>query len=126
MSLDILILKKQQFFKFQKIDQSYPKVTIRVTNIKDINIKILFFYSPIPWHVFRPIKDAKKKRQFIFIHDNYINFIHTCGNFDDWPIKVTPNAIKVTPSAIKVTPFDGTGNFDRSLIQNIFKKIDHR
>ena len=40
--------------------------------------------------------------------------------------------IKVTLSAIKVTRFDGDqsylicrDDFDRSLIQNIFKKIDH-
>ena len=46
------------------------------------------------------------------------------GNFD--------RQIEVTLSAIKVTPFDGDqsylicrDNFDRSLIQNIFKKIDH-
>ena len=32
--------------------------------------------------------------------------------------------IKATLSAIKVTIFDG-GNFDWSLIQHIFKKIDH-
>ena len=51
MSFDILILKKQ-FSKLQKIDQSYPKVVIKVTNIKDMNIKILF-YSPIPPHIFR-------------------------------------------------------------------------
>ena len=38
------------------------------------------------------------------IYDNYINFIHTWGNFDQL-IKVTPSAIKVTSSAIKVTPF---------------------
>ena len=37
---------------------------------------------------------------------NYINFIHTWGNFD-WLIKVTPSVIKVTLSAIKVTPFGG-------------------
>ena len=47
------------------------------------------------------------------------------GNFD--------RQIEVTLSAIKVTPFDEDqsylicrDNFDRSLIQNIFKKIDHR
>ena len=46
------------------------------------------------------------------------------GNFD-W-------AIKVTQSAIKVSQFDRdqsypirSGNFDWSLIQNIFKRIDH-
>ena len=65
-------------------------------------------------------KKMPKKWQFIFIYDNYINFIHTSGNFDR-PIKVTPSAIKVTPSAIKVTPFDGVTLFDRSLIQNIQK-----
>ena len=43
-------------------------------------------------------KKMPKKWQFIFIYDNYINFIYTL---------VTPSAIKVTPSAIKVTPFDG-------------------
>ena len=51
-------------------------------------------------------KNTPKKWQFIFIYDNYINFIYSWGNFDQ-PIKVTPSAIKVTPSAIKVTPFDG-------------------
>ena len=45
----------------------------------------------------------------LFIYDNYINFIHTWGNFD-WPIKVTP-------SAIKVTPFDGTLVFDSEYLQ---------
>ena len=58
-------------------------------------------------------KKMPKKWQFIFIYDNYINFIHTWGNFD--------RPIKVTPSAIKVTPFDGVTLFDRSLIQNIQK-----
>ena len=49
---------------------------------------------------------VRKKWQFIFIYDNYINFIYTWGNFDRLII-VTPSAIKVTSSAIKVTPFDG-------------------
>ena len=52
----------------------------------------------------------------LFIYDNYINFIHTWGNFD-WPIKVTPSVITVTPSAIKVTPFDGTLVFDSEYLQ---------
>ena len=51
-------------------------------------------------------KKIPKKWQFIFIYNNYINFIYTWGNFDQ-PIKVTPNVIKVTPSTIKVTPLDG-------------------
>ena len=44
---------------------------------------------------------SQKRRQrndSLFIYHNYINFIHTWGNFD--------RQIKVTPSAIKVTPFD--------------------
>ena len=49
---------------------------------------------------------VRKKWQFIFIYDNYINFIYTWGNFDRLIIG-TPSAIKVTSSAIKVTPFDG-------------------
>ena len=51
-------------------------------------------------------KNIPKKWQFIFIYDNYINFIYTYGNFD-WLIQVTPSVmvIKVTPRAIKVTPF---------------------
>ena len=48
----------------------------------------------------------RQRNESLFIYNNYINFIHTWGNFD-WPIKVTPSAIKVTSSAIKVTPFDG-------------------
>ena len=76
MSLDILILEKQQFSKFQKNqsksphrgDQSYPKVAIKVTNIKDINIKILcFFYSRIPPHVFCPKKDAKEITVYFYL-----------------------------------------------------------
>ena len=58
---------------------------------------MLFFYSRIPPHVFCPKKDVKEMT-FIFIYDNYINFIYTL---------VSPSAIKVTPRAIKVTPFDG-------------------
>ena len=42
-----------------------------------------------------------KKWQFIFIDNNYINFIYTWGDFDE-PIKVTPSVIKVNPSTIKV------------------------
>ena len=64
----------------------------------------MLFDSSIPPHVFVP-KQTPKKWQFIFICDNYINFIYTWGNFDQ-PIKVTPSAITATPSAIKVTPFD--------------------
>ena len=39
-------------------------------------------------------KHAPKKWQFIFIYDNYINFIYSWGNFDR-PIKVTPRVNKV-------------------------------
>ena len=69
---------------------------------------------------FDPKKKMPKKWQFIFIYDNYINFIYTWGNFDRL-IKVTPGTIKVTPSATKAKLPHLTG-FDRSLIQNIFKK----
>ena len=74
--------------------------------IKDINIKILCFFIHAFPHMFFDPKKMPKKWQFIFIYDNYINFIYTWDNFDQ-PIKVTPGIIKVTPSAIKVTPFDG-------------------
>ena len=93
MSLDILILKKHEFSKLQKIDQSYPKVTIKATNIKDMNIKILFFYSHIAPHF--SFQKRCQKNDSLFIYNNYINFNHTWGNFD-WPIKVTPSVIKVT------------------------------
>ena len=73
--------------------------------------------------MFFDLKKMPKKLQFIFIYYNYINFIYNWGHFD-WPIKVTPGTIRVTPStsAFKVTPFDRV-TYDRSLIQNIFKKI---
>ena len=85
-------------------NQSYPKVVIKVTNIKDINIKILCFFIHTFPHMFFVSKKMPKKWEFIFIYDKYIYFIHTWGNFDRL-IKVTPSAIKVTLSAIKVTPF---------------------
>ena len=66
-----------------------------------MNIKILFFYSHIPPHVFHSEKDAKEMKVYLFM---IINFIHTWGNFNR-PIKVTPNVIKVTPSVIEVTPY---------------------
>ena len=97
--------KKRQFCKFQKIDQSYTIARIKVTNIKDINIKILCFFIHAFPHMFFVPKKTPKQCQFIFICNNYIKFIYTLGNFDR-PIKVTSNAIKVTPSAIKVTLFD--------------------
>ena len=113
-SLDILILKKQQISKFQKIDQSYLVGVLKVTPKLQSKLLIwktykhkntlffLFTHSPM---FFFPNK-TPKKWQFIFIYNNYINFIYASGNFD-WLIKVTPSVIKVTPSAIKVTPFGG-------------------
>ena len=112
-SLDILILNKLQFSKFQKIDQSYPVSTIKVSPklqskllILKTNIKILCFFIHAFPHMFFIPKNMQKKWQFIFIYNNYIDFIYSWGNFDRL-IKVTPSAIKVTLSAIKVTPFDG-------------------
>ena len=113
-SLDILILKKQQISKFQKIDQSYLVGVLKVTPKLQSKLLIwktykhkntlffLFTHSPT---FFFPNK-TPKKWQFIFIYNNYINFIYASGNFDRL-IKVTPSVIKVTPSAIKVTPFGG-------------------
>ena len=73
-------------------NQSYSKVTIKVTNIKDINIQILCFFihafTLLCPMFFIPKKMMPKKWQLIFIYDNYINFIHTWGNFDRL-IKVT-------------------------------------
>ena len=57
---------------------------IKVSNIKDMNIKILcFFYSCISPHIFRPKKDPKEMTVYLFIYDNYINFIHTRDNLID-------------------------------------------
>ena len=76
------------------------KVAINVTNIKDINLKILCsFIHMRSTTSFSSQKRCEKRWQFIFIYNNYINFIHTWGNFDQ--------LIKVTPSTIKVTPFVG-------------------
>ena len=47
-------------------NQSYPKLAIKVTNIKDMNIKISFFYSRIPPHVFHLKQDAKEVRVYLF------------------------------------------------------------
>ena len=77
----------------------------------------MFFYSCIPSHVFRPKKDAKEVTVYLFTIIILTLLTLTWGNFD--------RSIKVTPSAIKITQFDGVGNFDKSLIQNFFKKIDH-
>ena len=65
-SLDILILKKQQFSKLQKIDQSYTKVAIKVSNIKDMNINILCFFIHAFPHMFFIPKKTPKKWQFIY------------------------------------------------------------
>ena len=43
-----LSFSKQQFSKLQKIYQSYSKVAIKVTNDKDMNIKILCFIHTLP------------------------------------------------------------------------------
>ena len=65
-------LKNNNFLSFKKSnlphqgDESYPKVAIKVININDMSIKILFFYSCIPPHVFRPQKDAKEMRVYLF------------------------------------------------------------
>ena len=40
-SLVILILKKRQFSKLQKIDQSYPKVAIKVTNLFTLGVTLI-------------------------------------------------------------------------------------
>ena len=94
-SLDILILKKQQISKFQKIDQSYLVGVLKVTPKLQSKLLIwktykhkntlffLFTHSPT---FFFPNK-TPKKWQFIFIYNNYINFIYASGNFDrliDW------------------------------------------
>ena len=82
------------------------KVAINVTNIKDINLKILCsFIHTHSTTCFHPKKDARgDDSSFLFtIIILFINFIHTwpnsCSNFNQ--------LIKVTPSAIKVTPFVG-------------------
>ena len=75
-------------------------------------IKILCFFIQAFPMFFDPKRRQRNDSLFLFTIANYINFIYTWGNFDR-PIKVIPSAIKVTP----------TGNFDRSLIQNIFKEL---
>ena len=92
-SLDILILKKQQFSKLQKTDQSYPVGAIKVTpNLwsKLVIFKIwtskyfAFFIHAYPnIYIFRPKKDPKEMTVYLFIYDNYINFIHTWDNLID-------------------------------------------
>ena len=102
MSLDFLILKKQQFSKLQKTSQSYPVGSIKVTPmsrskllvLKILNIKILcFFFSRIPQLVFCLKKDTKEMTIYLFTI--IILNLSTLG------------VIKVTPSAIKITQFDG-------------------
>ena len=122
-SLDILILKKNPaIFKASKLprwgDQSYPKVATEVTNTKDINIKIfcfLFFIHTFT-HVFHP-KKMIQKWQFIYLWQLFTLGVTLISQSKLY----APSAIKVTPSVIKVTIW--SGNFNWSLIQNIFKKI---
>ena len=45
----------------RRSDQSHPKVAIKVTNIKDINIKILCFFIHAFPHMFSDPKKTLKK-----------------------------------------------------------------
>ena len=106
MSLDILILKKQQFSKFQKIDQSYPKVAIKVTNIKDINIKILcFFIHTFPHMFFDPKKTPKKWQFFLFM--TIILTLFTLGVTLIGQSKLPQVPLKLLQVRSKLPPFDG-------------------
>ena len=96
MSLDILILKKQQFSKLQKTSQSYPVGSVKVTPMsrsKLLVLKIFGFFSRIPQLAFCLKKDTKEMTIYLFTI--IILNLSTLG------------VIKVTPSAIKITPFDG-------------------
>ena len=105
-SLHTLILEKQHFSKFQKIDQSYLVEAIKVTpksRSKLLILKILVLFTDSPTRFSSQKRQQRNNSLFLFTIIIF-NFIKTWGNFDRL-IKVTLSTIKVTPSAIKVTPF---------------------
>ena len=81
----------------------------------------MFFYSCIP-HMFFDPKKTPKKWQFIFNYDNYIT-LFTLGVTLIGRSKLPQ--VQLSYSKCDQSYPIWRGNFDRSLIQNIFKKIDH-